>query len=177
MTLRLFAAINLLPILTMPLLAPMANAQQAPRSLPFRISSIGSKLTTQIDSVGNFQVHPDRIELHVSRATLSYSEKARLRTPRHISQIQFFLVHSTNGRKWDKSISGTAISLNKVLQPGEQQNLGGFEASIPIDDTVNLADHWLLIQLTEQVHNPRTDRPQTVFSYAHSSRKIFQAGR
>src|SRR5687767_7693215 len=134
-------------------ISSVAQAQDAgaPDAHPFSISSLNTAFAMQGDFEGEYRIYPDRIDLKVTKANIRISEHCPYKGRRLLSAVKFGLATGTNGERWKIANTGQEFFLEQVMRPGDLHSLGELYFSIPIDDSVDLSKHWLVVQMQDNV--------------------------
>ena len=153
----------------------LAEAQDAavPEAHPFSISSLNTPFAMQGAFEGEYRIYSDRIELKVTKADIRISEHCPYKGHRLLSAVKFGLATSTDDKRWRIAHSGQAFFLEQVMRPGDMYSLGELYLYIPIDDSIDLSKHWLVVQMDDTVLDVAEEKRQKGYAYAHSCRDIF----
>jgi len=157
------------------LVSSMAKAQDAaaPEAHPFNISSLKTPFAMQGVFEGEYRIYPDRIELKVSKANIRISEHCPYKGRRLLSAVKFGLAVSIGEKRWKMAQAGQETFLEQVMRPGDRYDLGATYFHIPIDNSVDLSKHWLIVQMEDNVLDVPEEKRGKGYAYAHSCRDIF----
>jgi hypothetical protein len=153
-----------------------AKAQDTagPEARPFSISSLNTPFAMQGVFEGEYRIYSDRLELKVTKAEISISEHCPYKGRRLLSAVKFGLATSTDDNRWKIANAGPELSLEQVMRPGDMHSLGELYLYIPIDDSIDLSKHWLVVQMADTVLDvPEEEKRQRGYAFAHSCRDIF----
>jgi hypothetical protein len=155
---------------------PVANAQEedagAAKVGSFHISSLNSAFAMQGDFEGEYRIHPDRIELKLTKSDVRLSEHRPYKGRRLLSALKFGLATKTEDDNWKIALPWQAVSLERVMSPGDEHSLGELHFNIPIDASTDLSRHWLVAQMDELILDV-PERRMIGRSYARSCQDIF----
>jgi hypothetical protein len=59
------------------------------------------------------------------------------------------------------------------MRPGDTHSLGELYLYIPIDDSIDLSKHWLVVRMDDTVLDVPEEKWQKGYAYAHSRRDVF----
>lgn len=151
----------------------LARAQDAdvPETHPFAISSLNTPFAMQGEFEGEYRIYPDRLELKITKADIRISEHCPYKGRSLLSAVKFGLATSIDDKRWKIAIAGQELLLEQVMRPGDLHSLGELYFYIPIDDSIDLSKHWLVVQMTDTVLD--VEKPQKGYAYAHSCNDIF----
>lgn len=154
---------------------PVAKAQStdALKAGTFHISSLNTAFAMQGDFEGEYRIHPDRIELKVTKADIRISNHCPYKGRRLLSAVQFKLITKTEDGKRKTSSLGQEFHLEHVMGPGDSHSLGEMNFHIPIDGSIDLSQHWLLVQMDEITLDDPQEGPTKGFAFAQSCKDLF----
>jgi len=157
------------------LVSSMAHAQDAaaPEAHPFSISSLNTGFAMQGVFEGEYRIYPDRIELKVAKANIHISEHCPYKGGRLLTAVKFGLAVSTGEKRWKIAHTGQEISLEEIMRPGDKHDLGESYFRIPIDNSIDLSKHWLVVQMEDIVLDVPEEKRRKGYAYVHSCRDIF----
>lgn len=152
-----------------------ARAQDAgvPEARAFHISSLNTPFAMQGEFKGEYRVHPGWIEVRVTQADIRISEHCPYKGRRMLSALKFALATSTDNNRWKVARAGQEFILGRVLRPGDTHSLAEIYFHIPIDDSVDLSKHWLVVEMEDNVLDVPEERRRKGYAFAHSCRDIF----
>ena len=151
--------------------------EQTPDARPFRISSIGTAFGVQAQIDGEYVIEGDRIRLRIAKAEILVSEHCPYKGRRQLSALRIGLGTRVEGRSWKIDQKGESFLLSNVMVPGDKFEFNEVFLDIPLDPSVDLSTHWLVLQI-EAIALDLPDRgDRKGYSFAHSACDIFnQAG-
>jgi hypothetical protein len=154
---------------------PVTKAQETDvlKAGSFQISSLNTAFATQGDFEGEYRIHPDQIELKVTKADIRISEHCPYKGHRLLSAVKFILVTKTEEGRRKIVSTGQEFSLAQVMGPGDSYSLGEMYFKIPIQASIDLSQHWLLVQIDETTLDDPEEGPTKGFAYAQSCKDIF----
>ena len=164
-----------LALLVCLIVLPLAKAQDdsGPEAQRFKISSLNTPFAMQGDFEGEYRVYPDRIKLKVTKAEISISEHCPYKGRRLLSALKFDLATATEGKSWKMIDAGHAMILNEGLSPGDKVTLDELHFDILTNDSIDLAKHWLVVQMADNVLDVPAEKRRDGSAFAHSSRDVF----
>jgi CHAT domain-containing protein/tetratricopeptide (TPR) repeat protein len=138
-------------------------------AVPFYVSSMDSTFSLAGVFEGNYRVHPNFIEVTITKANIYLRNNCPYTGRINLSSIKVgFGTETENG--WTIK-SSQSIPVGSVMKPGDTYTLTNACCLIPKESFRELSKHWLVFEL-EQVD---LDAHQSIgYSYAHSERHIFQ---
>ena len=153
----------------------LAQAQDAgvSEATPFSISSLNSPFAVQGDFKGEYRIFPDRIELRITTADIRIGEHCPYKGRRLLTVMKFGLATNNGGTRWKVARVGQGFPLEYVMGPGDMRSLGEIYFSIPIDDSVDVSKHWVVVQVEEIALDVPEEKLQKGYAFAHSCRDIF----
>ena len=153
---------------------PATYAQSAgePKSLPFHISSRGSAYGVQGDFEGTLRVYESSIEVYVSKATISVSEKCPYQGRRRINYIKFGLWNE-KASKWKVENIATPLYLYVIMSPREEYSLSDLHFTLPKEITLDLARRWLVVEIQEDALDLPIENRKIGYAFVHSCPDIF----
>ena len=153
----------------------LANAQDAgvPEAHLFTISSLNTPFAMQGEFEGEYRIYPDRLELKITKADIRISEHCPYKGRSLLSAVKFGLATSTDDKRWKIAIAGQELFLEQVMRPGDLHSLGELYFYIPIDDSIDLSKHWLVVQMADTVLDVAEEKQLKGYAYAHSCKDIF----
>lgn len=165
-------ALAVLILLTAP---AQAGAEEAglPEARPFSISSLNTAFAMQGEFEGEYRVFPDLIELRVTRADIRVSEHCPYKGRRLLAAINLALATGIEGKQWRLAGAGQEFYLGQVMRPGDSYSLGELYFYIPIDDSIDLSQHWLVMQMEDNVPDVAEEERLKGYAFAHSCRDVF----
>lgn len=154
---------------------PVVKAQDADvlKAGSFHISSLNTAFAMQGDFEGEYRIHPDRIEMKVTKADISISHHCPYKGRRLLSAIKFMLITKTEDGRRKTTSSGQEFPLRQVMSPGDSHKIGEMFFDIPINGSVDLSQHWLLVQMEDITLDEPEEGPTKGFAYAQSRKDIF----
>lgn len=161
----------LLILLAVPVSA-WAQDAGAPAAREFYISSLNTPFAVQGEFRGEYRVYPGRIEVRVTEAELRVSEHCPYKGRRLLSALRFALATNTDAGRWKVTNGGQEFALGQVVRPGDTLGLGEIYFHVPIDDSVDLSKHWLVVQVGD-VALDIPGKSREGYAFAHSRRDIF----
>jgi CHAT domain-containing protein/Tfp pilus assembly protein PilF len=139
------------------------------QAVPFYVSSMDSPFSLAGVFEGNYRVHPNFIEVTVTKANIYLRNNCPYKGRRNLSSIQVGLGAKTE-QGWTIK-SSQSHPVGSVMKPGDAYTLTNACFLIPKESFTELSKHWLVFKL-EQVD---LDAHQSIgYSYAYSERSIFQ---
>ncbi|HYE63954.1 MAG TPA: hypothetical protein VD966_00135 [Pyrinomonadaceae bacterium] len=158
----------------LPLCPAISQAQDSTEpAVPFHISSFGTPFAMQGDFVGEYRIHPDSIEVAVTRAVIRISDHCPYKGRRLLSSIQFGLSTETEKQRWKIASKSEEFLVGSVMSPNDEYTLGPAHFSIPKETSTDLSKHWLVVQLEDVVLDVPESKQKKGYAFAHSCRDIF----
>jgi hypothetical protein len=150
-----------------------AQTAPGPEAIPFNISSLDTAFAMQGAFEGEYRIYPDRIELKVTKADIRVSEHCPYKGRRLLSAVKFALATTVEPKGWRIDHSGQDYFLEHVMLPGDQYSLGELYFYIPIDSSIDLSKHWLVVQMQDTALDVPDEKLVKGYAFAHSCRCIF----
>ena len=153
----------------------MVAVQEAPgRSL--ELSTAGSKWLVQGTFTARMQVETGSVALTFDPGRLFLRQGVPVTVKRHIVSITPCLASTTNDPTSPFTISrrGPTHVIERDVMAEQDCSVSAWNASIALDGTVNLPDHWVVLQIELASPAPDDARGST-FVYIASARNIFTA--
>lgn len=155
--------------------APRLSRDMPAHALPFDILARPSdRFSTEGRFAGTYRVGPGYIEVNFEVASILAVGVPNHRHGRVISEVKIGLAHFMSGQQWKSSNLVTLATPDKFANVGESVQLKPGTIRIPISETLDLAKHWFLVEIT--LVNPfKTDISGSWSGtcYAHSRTDIF----
>jgi hypothetical protein len=148
-----------------------AKQTDEPRIYPFFISNVNTGFATQGDFEGEYQVYPDRVALHFTKAVITISENCPYKGRRLLTSLKFGFATPTEDNRW-KPVNLIGTPLYRIMVPRDTYDLGELYFSLPFDASMDLSSHWLVAQIGETSLDS-TETPNDGYSIARSRRDIF----
>lgn len=150
-----------------------AGAQPADRSVAFRFNSAQGIFSIQGSYEGSYTVEPDHVELRLDQVDIFAGERMAATAHEMVAGVEFGLATPINDKGgWDIKRRAREIPVGKVFGPTSRMSLGPQTLSIPIDNTMNLARHWIVVSILGP-RLPAPDNRPSVMWHAHSAFDIF----
>lgn len=165
--------------LTLPLLiltfsaTGYAQAETDSTGIPFLISSRGDACAMQGTFEGEYRLHPDRIEVTVTKATIYISPACPYQGRREIASLRLSLATELEGSRWGIRWRSERALLGRIMSPGEEYALEGLHFAIPRDEAMDLIRHWLIFVIEGSVLDAGEEQRRPGYCAAHSCRDIF----
>lgn len=152
-----------------------AKAQDAgaAEAHPFSISSLNTPFAMQGVFEGEYRIDSGQVELKITKAEIRISEHCPYKGRRLLSAVKFGLATTTDGNRWKIVNTASELPLEQIMRPGDTYSLGELYFYIPIEDSIDLSKHWLVVQLADTVLDVAEEQRQKGYAYAHSRRDIF----
>lgn len=149
---------------------PAVPTETSSAPIPFAISSLDGGFSVTGVFQGTYRVTPRFIEVDVTAAEIHVTPPDR--TPRGVAGIRFGLARPTaDGKAWEPVGLVDAFTVNQRFEPGATHVLPPASFRIPIDESVDLSRHWIVVQL--DLSSPaRPAIPNGTTTYAHSVRRL-----
>ena len=151
-----------------------AGAQDAG---PFGISSLNTAFAMQGVFEGEYRVYPDRVEVRIAKADIGISEHCPYKGRRLLTGVRVGLVTSADGGRVKGVSWAEEFYLEQVMSPGDEHSLSELRFSVPRDKSVDLAAHWLAVEMGSYALDLPAERLGKGFAYAYSCRDIFTRGQ
>jgi hypothetical protein len=146
----------------------------APDARPFRISSIGTAFGVQALVDGDYVIEGDRLRLRISKAEIRVSEHCPYKGRRQLSQLRIGLGTRVEGRSWKIDQKGQSFLLSNVMSPGDKFEFSDVYLDIPLDPSIDLSTHWLVLQIEEIALDLPSDKgDRKGYAFAHSACDVF----
>jgi hypothetical protein len=151
------------------------KAQNAgvPEPQPFSISSLNTPFAMQGVFEGEYRIDSGRLELKITKAEISISEHCPYKGRRLLSAVKFGLATTTDDKRWKIAHAAPELFLEQVMRPRDTYSLGELYFYIPLDDSIDLSKHWLVVQMEDTALDVAEEKPQKGYAFAHSCRDIF----
>ena len=155
--------------------ASVAKSQIPSASEPhaFTISSINTGFGIQGEFEGKYLIYLDRVELWITKADISASKTCPYQGRRLLSALRIGLATNTENKGWKIAHPSEPLAVGQVMSPGEIHQLGEFHLTIPLNEEIDLARYWLVVQLEANVLDIPESVGVTGHHYAHSRCDIF----
>jgi len=163
-----------LALIILLMVSPLAMAQPSDsEAQSFVITSHNSTFGVQGVFEGEYRVFTNRIQINLKRAEIRISETCPYKGRRLVSSVKFGLAVSTADNRWKIArASGNEYRPRRIMLPGDTYDLGTLYFEIPVDETIDLLKHWLVIQMEDNALDA-DDEEQEGYAFAHTSRDIF----
>jgi len=171
---RSLLALGVLLVMTGTATAQDAGEQEAQ---VFSISSLNTPFAMQGEFGGTYRMYPDRIEVRVTKANILISDHCPYKGRRVLAAVKFGLATRTDSVRWKLARAGQQVFVGHVMSPGDSHTLGEMFFLIPLDDSIDLSKHWLIVRMEDNVLDVPKEEKRTGYAYAHSSRDIFTKPR
>jgi hypothetical protein len=143
---------------------------------PFKISSLNTAFAMQGDFEGEYRIYPNWIEIKLTKTDIHISEHCPYQGRRVLSSLTFGLATTTENNRWKIAHAGNEIHPRLVLYPGDKQSLGEHVFYLPINDSIDLSKHWLVVKMEDNVPD-HPEKEVKGYAYAHSCRDLFSQKR
>jgi hypothetical protein len=165
-----------LAILSMSSTSIGAQSQTDDTSHPFNISSMESGFAYAANIEGEYRILPERIELTVSKMMIYLLDNAPYKGERKLASVRAALAteKSEGGSSWRITEKSKEVSIERLMQPGDEYTLENLKFTITKDHATDMAKHWLVFSIesyTLELGEARAKQPG--YSYAHSAHNIF----
>ena len=144
----------------------------APDARPFRISSIGTAFGVQAQVDGEYTIEANRIRLRITKAEILVSEHCPYKGRRQLTELRIGLGTRVESRTWKIDQKGQSFLLSRVMAPGDKFEFNEVYLDIPLDPSVDLSTHWLVLQI-EDITLDFEKGDSKGYSFAHSACDIF----
>lgn len=145
----------------------------APEARPFRISSIGTAFGVQAQVDGEYTIEANRIRLRIAKAEILVSQHCPYKGRRQLSELRIGLGTRVEGRSWKIDQKGQSFLLSNVMAPGDKFEFNEVFLDIPLDPTVDLSTHWLVLQIEEIALDIPDQGDRKGYAFAHSACDVF----
>jgi hypothetical protein len=162
-----------LALMILLVVSPLALAQSGDsETKPFIITSLNTAYGVQGVFEGEYRVFANRIQINLKRAEIRISENCPYKGRRLVSSVKFGLAVNAEDNRWKIArASGNEYRPKRIMLPGDTYDLGTLYFEIPLDDTVDLTRHWLVVQMENNSLDALEE--QEGYAFAHTSRDIF----
>lgn len=158
------------------LLCPAINQAQDsidPPAVKFQMSSFNTSFGMQANFEGEYRVHPDSIEVSLTKAEIRISTHCPYQGRRNFAALQFGLAMNVEDGRWVIAAASQKQIVERIMLPGEEYSLGATHFSIPKEPGVDLSQRWLVAQLDDIVLDTTDGKPSRGAAFVHSRRNIF----
>ena len=163
-------------LVTIFLLCPAINQAQDsidPPAVSFQMSSFNTAFGMQADFAGEYRVHPDSIEVDLTKADIRISTHCPYKGRRDFAALQFGLAKNVEDDKWDIASASQKFVVERIMSPGEEYSLGSIHFSIPKEPGVDLSERWLVAQLDDITLDTADGKPSRGAAFVQSCKDIF----
>ncbi len=154
--------------------AGVGKAQTAgePKVVPFHISSLETPFAMQGDFEGEFRVYDEGIEVRLTRGLVRISPHCPYEGRRVFGAIRFALAAATD-KGWKMVSASPKFWVERVMLPNDEYELGPMSFWIPKEADLDLAKHWLAVQMDDIALDVNEKEPKDGYAFAQSCRDIF----
>ena len=144
-----------------------------PPAVSFQMSSFNTAFGMQANFEGEYRVHPDSIEVNLTKAEIRISTHCPYKGRRNFAALQFGLAMNVENGRWDIAAASQKLIVERIMSPGEEYSLGSTHFSIPKEPGVDLSQRWLVAQLDDIALDTANGKPSRGAAFVQSCQDIF----